>query len=272
MASPIVALLLAGCPWIAPRDYTVLQGPPQDGATESGAGSADDGAGGGGNGNGNGGGGGGSTVASDPVDQDFDVGPFTAISNRTAFDIDVSSGARAVTLSCPPTLLAALSVNVVQGELRIDEVDGAPQDGWDACSGVVTAPMLFSAETLGFGDLDLAGPWLGLAFLTTGGFGGITVDRVEGPDLHVDTAGSGGVTVGGGSVGFLTVLVGGSGDTDTVDLTATDAIVESDGSGTAELWVERSAAIAIYGSGDVILWGSPVVDVIYEGSGDVILK
>ena len=82
-------------------------------------------------------------------------------------------------------------------------------------------------------------------------------------------SGSGSIDLAGTTTELL-VDLGGSGDIDTSELSAQEAVVEIGGSGDVSVAARDNLSVRITGSGTVEYSGDPVVDQEISGSGDVI--
>ena len=124
---------------------------------------------------------------------------------------------------------------------------------------------------------------------TVAGSGGLSIDKARGMRLDLALEGSGRLSVadvkadtlvvgslGSGQIGLagqvksLRASVQGAGDLDGSGLTADDAQVSSETSGTIELNAKRSARIVARGSGDTKILGKIACTVNAVGSGRVV--
>jgi len=107
-----------------------------------------------------------------------------------------------------------------------------------------------------------------LVTVSIAGSGIVTVTGVDNDSFEVSISGSGDVAPVG-SVGSLTVSIGGSGDFHGEELIATDATVSIGGSGSVVVNATDTLAVIIGGSGDVTYLGDPALALSIGGSGTV---
>lgn len=186
------------------------------------------------------------------VSQTRAVAPFERISVHGSTDVDVRLGQRAsVVVRGGKDTVDEVRTDVRDGTLVIerDDRDTLTLDGQRLRVEVVV-PRLASGEVDGSGDLDVD----------------LGAEPLEALELSIQ--GSGDVTASG-RVRKLQAAVNGSGDLHLDDLRAADAAVSIEGSGDADVRVDRALRATIAGSGDIAYAGDPQIRSDVEGSGDL---
>ncbi|MGS1016369.1 GIN domain-containing protein [Allosphingosinicella humi] len=127
---------------------------------------------------------------------------------------------------------------------------------------------LIGASVTGSGSLAIDKARAMRFELGVSGSGRIRLDSVETDILILGLLGSGRISIGG-KTKSLRATIQGTGDLDAGALTAQDANIQSDTSGTVTLAAANSAAIVATGPGDVTVTGNPSCTVKMQGSGRV---
>ena len=198
----------------------------------------------------------------------FQVADFTGVSLRGADDVEVRTGAFAVTAEGDSALLDRLEIRKDGDTLRIGRKDGEWNWGGDkGAKIIVTLPALASADIAGSGDMTIdaaKGDFLG----AVAGSGNMTLASFAGGEADFSIAGSGDINVGGGTATKLDVSIAGSGNVGAAGLKATGASISIAGSGNVRAHVSGGASISLVGSGDVELTGGANCSVSSMGSGE----
>ena len=180
----------------------------------------------------------------------FQVADFTDVSLRGSDDVEVRTGAFAVTAEGDSALLDRLEIRKDGNTLRIGRKEGDWNWGGDkGAKIIVTLPALASADIAGSGDM--------------------TIDAAKG-DFSGSVAGSGNMTLASLAGGKADLSIAGSGDINVgaAGLKASSADISIAGSGNVRAQVSGAADISLVGSGDVELTGGAKCSVSKMGSGD----
>ena len=198
----------------------------------------------------------------------FQVADFTGVSLRGSDDVEVRTGAFAVTAEGDSALLDRLEIRKDGNTLRIGRKDGDWNWGGDkGAKIIVTLPALASADIAGSGDMTIdaaKGDFSG----SVAGSGNMTLASLAGGKADLSIAGSGDINVGGGTATELDVSIAGSGNIGAAGLKASSADISIAGSGNVRAQVSGAADISLVGSGDVELTGGAKCSVSKMGSGD----
>lgn len=140
----------------------------------------------------------------------------------------------------------------------------------------------------GEGGVNIALTTYDLTAVTVAGSGSLTVDKARGARFDAALSGSGRIAIGnveadrlnlqllgagtlkvGGKAKSLRATITGQGTLDAAGLTAENAELSTDTSGTVALGVRRAVKIAASGAGDVTISGTPACTVSGAGAGRV---
>ena len=168
--------------------------------------------------------------------------------------------------------LDRVSIDVQGKTLRVR----ANRSAWGGYPGEDPGPVtialathaLSGASVTGSGSLDIDKARAMRFELGVSGSGRIRLASVESDILILGLLGSGRISIDG-KTKSLRATIQGSGDLDAGGLTAQDANIQSDTSGTVKLAAAHSAAIVATGPGDVTVTGNPSCTVKMMGSGRV---
>jgi Protein of unknown function (DUF2807). len=168
--------------------------------------------------------------------------------------------------------LDRVSIDVQGKTLRVR----ANRSAWGGYPGEDPGPVtialathdLSGASVTGSGSLDIDKARAMRFELGVSGSGRIRLASVESDILILGLLGSGRISIDG-KTKSLRATIQGSGDLDAGGLTAQDANIQSDTSGTVTLAAAHSAAIVATGPGDVTVTGNPSCTVKMMGSGRV---
>ncbi|QDX26817.1 DUF2807 domain-containing protein [Sphingomonas suaedae] len=198
----------------------------------------------------------------------FDVADFTGVSLRGADDVEVRTGAFAVTAQGDSALLDKLEIRKDGSTLRIGRKDGDWNWGGDkGAKIIVTLPALASADIAGSGDMTIdqaKGDFDG----AIAGSGNMTLASLAGGRADLSIAGSGDINLSAGTASALDISIAGSGNVKAPGLKADSADISIAGSGNVRAQVSGSADISLIGSGDVELTGGAKCNVTAMGSGE----
>lgn len=198
----------------------------------------------------------------------FQVADFTGVSLRGADNVEVRTGAFAVTAEGDSALLDRLEIRKDGTTLRIGRKDGDWNWGGDkGAKIIVTLPALASADIAGSGDMTIDSAKSDFSG-SVAGSGNMTLASLAGGKADLSIAGSGDINVGGGTASALDVSIAGSGNVGATGLKASSADISIAGSGNVRAQVSGAADISLVGSGDVELTGGAKCSVSKMGSGD----
>ncbi|MDK2768202.1 MAG: DUF2807 domain-containing protein [Sphingomonas sp.] len=198
----------------------------------------------------------------------FQVADFTGVSLRGADDVEVRTGAFAVTAEGDSALLDRLEIRKDGDTLRIGRKDGEWNWGGDkGAKIIVTLPALASADIAGSGDMTIDQAKRDFDGAIAGS-GNMTIAALAGGKADLAIAGSGDVTISGGTSSALDISIAGSGNVTATGLKSAKADISIAGSGNVRAQVSGPADISLIGSGDVELTGGAKCSVSKMGSGD----
>jgi hypothetical protein len=201
------------------------------------------------------------------VTQSRAVGPFAAIRNEGALDVQVDVGPAPSVAVTIDQNLQPLVETAVSGDTLVIRVKDASWSG--EASVKVTVPALAGYSVKGSGDATIQGAKGGDLSLSVSGSGDV---RWSGAAARLDVAidGSGDVALSG-SADALHVAINGSGGVKAKALVARSADVGVNGSGDVELALSGGSLKArVNGSGDVEWRGTAsTVDAVAHGSGAI---
>jgi hypothetical protein len=144
----------------------------------------------------------------------------------------------------------------------------APKLGEGGVSLAVSTHDLTAATLAGSGTLVIDKARAMKFDLALSGSGRVSIGSVEADKLNIQLLGAGGISVGG-KAKSLRATVTGQGSLDAAKLTAEDAELSADTSGTIALGVRRAVKIGASGAGDVTIAGTPACTVSGAGAGRV---
>ena len=207
------------------------------------------------------------------VGRDYQVGAFDRIEVAGPYEVSVVTGKQPkVSARGGEAILAETDIRVEGGVLKIGPKRkngfrwNMGRDGKVAVK--VSAASLRGAEIAGSGGVTIdrvAGPdFKG----EVAGSGDLRIDRVEGGRWDLAIAGSGEVRASG-KAEALDLSIAGSGDVDVSGLEVVTADISIAGSGNVRARATGTADVSIMGSGDVEVSGGAKCAVSKAGSGNV---
>ena len=207
------------------------------------------------------------------ADRRYSVTDFDRIQVEGPFDVVVKTGkAPSARASGSNAALDRVSIRVEGRTLKVrpnrSAWGGYPDEGAGPIAIELTTHGLRGASVTGSGSLSIDAA-KGMRFdLALSGSGRLSVGRLEADTLLVGLLGAGRMSVGG-KAKELKATVQGSGDLDASALSAEDAEVRADTSGTVALTANRSSNVVSSGSGDTTVAGKASCTVKALGSGRV---
>jgi hypothetical protein len=203
----------------------------------------------------------------------FAVKGFDRVALRGSDNVAVRVGqAESVTATGPDDVLDRLTVEVVDGELRIGREKGSWSMGWSSDRKptviTVTLPRLRGASVAGSGDMRVDTVEATSFDGSIAGSGNLAIASLRADAASLDIAGSGDFSVSG-QAKSLDISIAGSGNLSAPNLRAERAKISIAGSGDVQAHVSGEADVSIVGSGDVTLAGKPRCRTSKMGSGDV---
>lgn len=199
----------------------------------------------------------------------FQVGAFDKINLAGSPDVQVTVGGQpSVRAEGDAAALDRLTVEVVDGELRIGMRPGTSFGMNRGVTVHVTVPALQAASIAGSGDINID-TVQGQAFAgSVGGSGDLDVRQLRVGNASFSLTGSGGIRAAGGAQ-RTNASLNGSGDLSLSGFETADATVALIGSGDIDLRATGSATVQLTGSGDVNIGGGARCTVAKTGSGEV---
>jgi hypothetical protein len=205
------------------------------------------------------------------ADRSFTVSDFDRIQVEGPFEVVLTTGkAPSARATGSTQALDRISVDVQGRMLRIrpdrSGRGGYPGEGTDAVRLLVSTHGLRSAGVLGSGSLAVDTVKAMRFDISVSGSGRIGIGRIEADALVIGLVGSGSIKAAGAAK-TLRATIQGSGDLAAGALTAGDADIKADTSGTIEIAVRGSARVTATGAGDTVISGHPACTVKALGSG-----
>ena len=204
------------------------------------------------------------------ITSSLDARNFTAVKNYSSAKVIVRRGTVAMaTVTVDENILEALDIKVDNGSLNISTKPGKSIMRYSTFKVTVTMPLVEEFGIYGSGEITASdrfgGDTVKLAIHGSGGING----SFDAEKIDAYIGGSGGIDVAG-TTGKLVAMVAGSGSIAGDSLTADDALVSINGSGSASLRVHELLDARIYGSGSINYYGSPArLTMIDAGSGQI---
>lgn len=176
-----------------------------------------------------------------------ELGSFTKISSKGAFDVEIKQGATSdVVVEGDENIVKIVKLKVVGDTLEVDT-----EGNYTTSTRLVVKITMPKIE-----GIDLSGS------------GNTVASGVKADDLDIDISGSGNIKVHG-SAKKITADVSGSGKIDASALESEDAIADISGSGSIKVFATKNLNVDIAGSGEVSYKGSPNLKKDITGSGEV---
>jgi hypothetical protein len=143
-----------------------------------------------------------------------------------------------------------------------------PSPGEGGVAIVVSTHELSAAMVSGSASLQIDKAKAMRVDLSLSGSGRMAVGDVQADRLNLQLVGAGGIAIGGNAK-QMRATVTGQGSLDGAKLTADDADLTADTSGTISFAARRSAKVAASGAGDVTISGTPACTLSGFGVGRV---
>lgn len=179
---------------------------------------------------------------------------FYIVEARGSFPVTIKySNEYSVTVKGFENLLPKFETKVENGTLYLQYENGVNISN-DNIEVEVTLPTLTGVTSRGSNNISVSGNFIGM------------------DALSVSSYGSGDILIIDGNANNLNVILSGSGNLYAFGLGVQNAIVNSAGSGNAEVNVVKTLKATLSGSGNVFYKGSPTVEANISGSGKVIKK
>jgi hypothetical protein len=181
------------------------------------------------------------TLEAHAAEQARSVAPFTAVSNTGPISVRIEVGkAQSVVASGDDDFLADLQTEVVGNELKLrlrrdTSTVGRHRDNMRV---TITVPTLTAFTMAGAGDT--------------------TITHMSGDSLAVRFGGAGNLKADG-TVGNLTLNIGGVGSIDTRELHAESANVNVGGVGSVKVWASARLEASVGGIGSLTYYGDPKI-------------
>lgn len=210
----------------------------------------------------------------DAARESVDVSGVTDFENTTKIELSITGGAAEETgeLTCDENLMEYIFADVDGDTLTLRVQNGIEIRPDAACRLEVAVGSVRTVRSSGSGVTSASGDLTDFELAFGSGSGALEVAGIASTDVDLGHTGSGSL-VAAGTVGRVDIDADGSGDTDAVDLLATDAVVRNSGSGAVSLTASRDVEIHLSGSGPVDVYGehSGTVSVDDTGSGTATL-
>ena len=202
------------------------------------------------------------------VEENRQVSDFQSILSSGSIDVEVTPGnGISVTVVNDENLIPYVITEVKDGELQIHYKKNTNVSN-DHAKVIITAPDIRKIRTSGSGDIVTNGTLTSsqtIEFVSSGS-GGVTA-AVDAPAITLTGSGSGDFKLSG-QTKDLSCKLSGSGDADTRELKAENAVLKSAGSSDFKVFASVSLKASISGSGNILYWGNPALsDVRVSGSG-----
>lgn len=225
------------------------------------------------------------------VTETLDISTFTGIQLDGSFDVVVTNGIeQSVIARGHQNIIDKLRTNVSNDKWKIELENGSYSN--IELNIFITTPHLNNIQNTSSGDIrvdaDFTDDQLALEIDGSGdiivegtlianqeadfkidGSGNIKIDHLETTNTIAKIDGSGQLNVNGIS-NKTTIDIDGSGDVLAFDLISDICLINTDASGTCEVYVNDVLDVNIDGSGDVYYKGEPDVIVKVDGSGRIV--
>jgi hypothetical protein len=204
------------------------------------------------------------------ITSSLDARNFTAVKNFSSAKVVVRRGAVAMaTVTVDENILDALDIKVENGSLNVSTKPGKSIMRYSTFKVTVTMPVVAEFGIYGSGNITASdrfdGDSVKLAIHGSGGIDG----SFDADTIDAFIGGSGGIDVAGTTEKFI-AMVAGSGSVAGDSLSADEALVSINGSGSTSLRVHDALDARIYGSGSINYYGSPArLTMIDAGSGQI---
>jgi hypothetical protein len=203
----------------------------------------------------------------------FTVSGFEKVQVEGPFRVTVATGKGSGAVATGSAqALDRVSVQVEGRTLRIRPNRSAwgapPRAGEGGVSIALTTHDLSTVSVAGSGSLSVDKARAMRFDAALSGSGQIAIAGVEADRLNLQVLGAGSIKVAG-KAKSLRATVTGQGALEAAGLTADDAEIAADTSGTIALGVRRAAKIAASGAGDVTIAGTPACTISGAGAGRV---
>ncbi len=225
------------------------------------------------------------------VTQTLDLPLFTGIELDGSFDVVITKGAeQSITAKGHQNIIDKIITNVSNSNWKMELENGFYRNLEldifivtphlnnikSTASGDILVDASFTDDELKFeidgsGDITVLGDLVANqeASFTIDGSGDMKINHLETINTLVKVDGSGQITLNGTSQ-KTTIDIDGSGDVVAFDLVSQVCLVDTDASGTCEIFVNNILDVDIDGSGDVYYKGNPEVVEKVDGSGRVV--
>ncbi len=205
----------------------------------------------------------------EPVKEDRNVGPFTAISLTVAASVLLTQGSpQKIEIEGDSKSLAELETIVTGNELKIQAKNRLGGNfGHVVIS--VTVPQIDGLSVSGSGDLSAkSGLKTEELEIKVSGSGSVVISELNAREVSATITGSGDINIASGQAGSeLDVEITGSGSFSGEGFAARETDVKITGSGSATVWAVKELDTNITGSGNVEYRGNPEVNANSTGSG-----
>ncbi len=200
----------------------------------------------------------------------LDARNFEAVKNYSSAKVIVRKGAVAMaTVTVDENVLEALDIKVENRTLHVTTKPGKSIMRYTTFKVTVTMPFIEEAGIYGSGDISVSDRFSGDAVkLAIHGSGSIN-GSFDADSIDAYIGGSGEIDVAG-TTEKLNAMIAGSGNIAGDSLSADEALVSINGSGSTSLRVLSALDARIYGSGSINYYGSPArLTMIDAGSGQI---
>jgi hypothetical protein len=206
------------------------------------------------------------------VTETRDIKDFKGFKSGISADITLkqTSGGYKVTVEGQKNILALLTLEVVEGNLKIGFQKGYSVNYKETLRITLEAPSFSYMGMSGSGDVRAEGTLSGDKMgINISGSGNFDISELKYTNVSVGISGSGNITVAG-SAESVELSISGSGDVNADNLKAQKANCRVSGSGNISLNASKELDALISGSGDIRYSGSPAsLRTRVSGSGDI---